>query len=218
MCTTGSHTPILAAPAPNSYTSRDARESSGEVHTWPMSDVRLRPVLRSDLGWMVDMAADRDAVGEHNWAGPADPDELLGRLHHQFQCDGFLDPRGGRLVVEVDGEPIGDVSWRPEQWGPSPGSACPAIGIALLPQHRGKGYGTIAQRLLIDHLFREYGVHRVQSDTAADNPAEQRALEKAGFTREGVVRGAEERGGRYHDHVLYGILREEWLAGEQQPG
>ncbi len=64
----------------------------------------------------------------------------------------------------------------------------------------------------MDHLFREYSVHRVQSDTAADNPAEQRALEKAGFTREGVVRDAEERDGRHHDHVLYGILREEWLA------
>ncbi|MDO9173446.1 MAG: GNAT family protein, partial [Actinomycetota bacterium] len=95
-------------------------------------------------------------------------------------------------------------------WGPSPGSECPAIGIALLPQHRGKGYGTIAQRLLVDHLFREYGVHRVQSDTAMDNPAEQRALEKAGFTREGVVRDAEERDGEYHDHVLYGMLRTEW--------
>lgn len=177
-----------------------------------MPVVRLRPVQRDDLQWLVAMALDKDAVGEHNWSGPSDPDETLGRLHHQFQCDGFLNRRGGRFVVEVDGEPIGDVSWRPEQWGPSEGSTCPAIGIALLPAYRGKGYGSIAQRLLVDHLFREYSVHRVQSDTAADNPAEQRALEKAGFTREGVVRDAEERDGRHHDHVLYGILREEWLA------
>lgn len=175
-----------------------------------MPHVSLRPVQRGDLAWMVAMAADRDAVGEHNWSGPIDLDELLGRLHHQFQCDGFLDPRGGRLVVEIDGEPIGDVSWRPEQWGPSPGSACPSIGIALLPEFRGKGYGTIAQRLLVDHLFREYGVHRVQSDTAMDNPAEQRALEKAGFSREGVLREAEERDGSFHDHVLYSVLRSEW--------
>jgi len=177
-----------------------------------MAVVHLRPVQRDDLAWMVAMVADRDAVGEHNWVGPADLDETLGRLHHQFQCDGFLDPRGGRLVVEVDGEPIGDVSWRPERWGPSQGSTCPSIGIALLPQHRGKGYGTIAQRLLVDHLFHEYSVRRVQSDTAIDNPAEQHALENAGFVREGVVREAELRDGRYHDHVLYSILRSEWLA------
>ncbi|HQY14477.1 MAG: GNAT family N-acetyltransferase [Ilumatobacteraceae bacterium] len=181
-----------------------------------MPDVRLRPVQRDDLSWMVAMAADKEAVGEHNWCGAPDADELLGRLHHQFQCDGFLDRRGGRLVVLVDGEAIGDVSWRPAQWGPSEGSVCPAIGIALLPQFRGKGYGTIAQRLLADHLFREYGAHRVQSDTAADNPAEQRALEKAGFRREGIVRDAEERDGRFHDHVLYGLLREEWQAASAE--
>jgi aminoglycoside 6'-N-acetyltransferase len=177
-----------------------------------MVDLRLRPVHRGDLGWMVSMAADKVAVGEHNWCEQTDPDELLGRLHHQYQCDGFLDPRGGRLVVEVDGAPIGDVSWRPVQWGPTAESECPAIGIALLPECRGKGYGTTAQRLLVDHLFGEYGVHRVQSDTAVDNPAEQRALEKAGFVREGVVRAAEYRNGIFHDHVLYGMLREEWLA------
>ena len=134
------------------------------------------------------MAADKEAVGEHNWCGAPDADELLGRLHHQFQCDGFLDRRGGRLVVLVDGEAIGDVSWRPAQWGPSEGSVCPTIGIALLPQFRGKGYGTI----------------------------EQRALEKAGFRREGIVRDAEERDGRFHDHVLYGLLREEWQAASAE--
>ena len=179
-----------------------------------MPDICLRQVRRDDLSWMVSMAADREAVGEHNWSGPVDLDDLLGRLHHQFQCDGFIDRRGGRLVVEFDGEPIGDVSWRPQQWGPSNGSVCPAIGIAILPQFRGKGYGTTAQRLLVAHLFGEYGVHRVQSDTAADNLAEQRALEKAGLTREGVVRNAEERDGRFHDHVLYSILRDEWLAAQ----
>lgn len=175
-----------------------------------MPTVSLRHVQRDDLTWMVAMAADREAVGEHNWAGPVDLDELLGRLHHQFCQDGFINERNGRLVVDLDGEAIGDVSWRPAQWGPSGGSVCPVIGIALWPRFRGKGYGTIAQHLLVDHLFCEYGVHRVQSDTADDNPAEQRALEKAGLVREGLVRRAEERDGCYHDHVLYGILREEW--------
>ena len=179
-----------------------------------MTAVRLRPVQRDDLTWMVEMAADRESVGPHNWGGHTDVDELLGRLHHQFQCDGFLDPRGGRLVVELNGQPIGDVSWRPEQWGPSDGSVCPAIGIALLPEFRGLGHGTTAQRMLVDHLFSVYGVHRVQSDTAVDNPAEQRALEKAGFAREGVVRAAEFRDGSYHDHVLYSILRDEWLSAK----
>jgi aminoglycoside 6'-N-acetyltransferase len=54
----------------------------------------------------------------------------------------------------------------------------------------------------------------VQSDTAGDNAAEQRSLEKAGMTREGVVREAEWRDGRYHDHILYSILRSEWESAQ----
>jgi RimJ/RimL family protein N-acetyltransferase len=40
-----------------------------------------------------------------------------------------------------------------------------------------------------------------------DNLAEQRALERAGFAREGVLRSAQFRDGRFHDLVLYSRLR-----------
>jgi RimJ/RimL family protein N-acetyltransferase len=39
--------------------------------------------------------------------------------------------------------------------------------------------------------------------------AEQRSLEKAGFTREGVLRGFEYRLGRRYDLATYGKLRGE---------
>ena len=41
------------------------------------------------------------------------------------------------------------------------------------------------------------------------NVAEQRALEKAGFTREGILRGTVFRPGRWHDQVIYSVLRDE---------
>jgi aminoglycoside 6'-N-acetyltransferase len=174
--------------------------------------IGLRPVRADDLAWLAAMNADREAVGEHNWSGTdRDPLEIERELRATLDGDGFCDDRRGRLIVEIDGvTPIGEVSWRTEQWGPSPESRCPAIGIALLPAFRGRGYGTVAQRLLLDHLFRSSTTNRVQSDTADDNVAEQRALERIGMRREGVVRGAEYRNGQYHDHILYGLLREEW--------
>ena len=174
--------------------------------------VRLRAVTLDDVEWLAAMATDRDAVGEHNWSGPVDLADQRRKVVAQVGTP--LDPLRGGLVVELlDGTPIGDVSWRTERWGPHPESACPAIGIALLPDHRGHGLGTEAQRLLVELLFR-LGAHRVQSDTAADNIAEQRALERAGFGREGVVRDAEFRDGRRHDHVLYGVIRREWVRDE----
>jgi aminoglycoside 6'-N-acetyltransferase len=50
---------------------------------------------------------------------------------------------------------------------------------------------------------------RVQASTDIENAAEQRALAKAGFTREGVIRKAQWRNGAYHDLVLYSKLRGE---------
>jgi RimJ/RimL family protein N-acetyltransferase len=51
--------------------------------------------------------------------------------------------------------------------------------------------------------------NRIQATTEISNLAEQRALEKAGFSREGVLRGCGFRDGRWRDGVLYSILRAE---------
>lgn len=52
-------------------------------------------------------------------------------------------------------------------------------------------------------------MHRIEAGTDVGNLAEQRALEKAGFTREGVLRGHSFRSGRWHDTVMYSVLRHE---------
>jgi len=182
--------------------------------------IRLRDPRPNDLGWMAEVACDPELVGPHNWGGePRDPAEVERDLRARFDADGLVGIGSGTLIVELDrGVRIGDVSWRPERWGPSTQSSCPAIGVALLPEHRGQGYGTVAQRLLVDRLFeRDARLHRVQSDTAIDNIAEQRALSRVGMTVEGRVRDAEYRDGRYHDHLLYSILRAEWESRRSRP-
>ena len=179
----------------------------------PAARIGLRTPAEYDLAWMAAMESDPAQVGEHNWAGdPLDPAEVEADLRSRLQGEGFVGADRGLLLVELDGATrIGDVSWRTEQWGPTARSRCPAIGIALLPEFRGRGFGREAQRLLIDFLFeRDPMLHRVQSDTAVDNLAEQRALLAIGMVEEGRVRDAEYRDGRHHDHFLYGILRAEW--------
>jgi RimJ/RimL family protein N-acetyltransferase len=52
-------------------------------------------------------------------------------------------------------------------------------------------------------------VTRIGAETEITNIAEQRALEKAGFTREGVIRSVMFRDGQWHDGVTYSILRHE---------
>jgi RimJ/RimL family protein N-acetyltransferase len=81
------------------------------------------------------------------------------------------------------------------------------IGIWLRPEHRGRGLGRQAQRQLAELFFAHTTVHRVEAHTDVENVAEQRALEAAGFTREGITRGAQWRDGAYHDGILYAVLR-----------
>lgn len=119
----------------------------------------------------------------------------------------------GALVVAVADAPVGTVSWRWGQWGPNAGSRCPMIGIWLMPEVRGRGVGSAAQSMLAALLFRHTPVNRIEAHTDVDNVAEQRALERAGFSQEGIVRGAQWRDGRYRDGYLYSILRDEWIRG-----
>lgn len=118
--------------------------------------------------------------------------------------------RNGSLIIErlADDEPVGTIGWRlVSVYGPSPSSDAFQIGIELIAQARGHGLGSEAQRLVADYLFATTPVNRVEASTDIDNLPEQRSLEKAGYVREGALRGAQFRGGAYHDLVYYSRLR-----------
>jgi RimJ/RimL family protein N-acetyltransferase len=129
--------------------------------------------------------------------GPTDPDLTPATMQVFFLV----------VVRSTDGTPVGRVEWHAERYGPNRGSRAWNIGISLLPEQRGRGYGSEAQRLLAAHLFETTDVMRVEAGTDVENIAEQRALEKAGFVREGVLRSAQFRSGTYHDMVIYSRVR-----------
>ena len=114
---------------------------------------------------------------------------------------------GNHLVVEAEGEPVGTVSWQEVRYGPNDESRAVNIGIALVPASRGRGVGAAAQRLLAAYLLATTPVNRVEASTDVDNVAEQKALERAGFVREGVLRGAQFRAGGWHDLIGFSRVR-----------
>ena len=169
------------------------------------STVRLRDLAIEDADLLDAWSADPLVRGEFNDFGlepaPVDREALAkGPLRNE---------RNGELIVEriADGQPIGSVSWHRVGYGPNAGSAAWNIGTSLIPSARGNGYGAEAQRLLADYLFAATEFDRVEASTDVDNVAEQRALDKAGFVREGLLRGAQERSGVRHDLVNYARLR-----------
>ncbi|MEI6361391.1 MAG: GNAT family N-acetyltransferase [Actinomycetes bacterium] len=107
-----------------------------------------------------------------------------------------------RWLIEVthDGEvsAVGDMSAHAVWHGPTPGSRASNIGISLIDDWRGHGIGAVAQRLLAEELHAD-GVIRVEASTDVENIAEQRALARAGFALDGVLRGAQQRRDGQHD-------------------
>ena len=91
--------------------------------------------------------------------------------------------------------PLGTVGWHKVGYGPGTASEAWNIGIELLPDARGQGYGGEAQAQLAVFLFAETPANRIEAQTDIENVAEQRSLEKAGFRREGVARGSQFRAG-----------------------
>jgi RimJ/RimL family protein N-acetyltransferase len=165
--------------------------------------VRLRRVTVDDAE-LLDRWQSTEYVGEFNDFGVQ-----AGSVGEPIQKTGLVGVQSGTLIVEVEANrlPIGTVGWREVRYGPNPESAAWQIGINLIPEARGQGYGSEAQRVLAAHLLATSRVSRIEAMTDVDNLAEQRALEKAGFVREGVLRGAQYRSGGWHDLVVYSCVR-----------
>ncbi len=169
----------------------------------------LRPVTPTDLPLLAAWYNDVDIEGEYNAFGL----KSSNALERSFAEHGLLtDQLGTLMIVKPAGEVVGMMSFHQVHYGPNGGSLAYNIGLNLLPAQRGKGYGTEAQRLLAAYLFQTYPIARVEASTDVTNLPEQRALEKAGFVREGVLRQAQWRAGAWHDLMLYSKVRSDGMG------
>ena len=170
-------------------------------------NVRLREATLEDASFVDERAGRPGSMGEFNDFGltPMPFAETVAGRGRLITFD-----KGLLLIERIgDGQPIGDISWHAVSYGPGDRSKALNIGLSLIPEARGHGYGTEAQRLVAELLFRLFDIERIEASTDVENIAEQRSLEKAGFTREGTLRGAQWRAGAHHDLVSYSILRED---------
>ena len=87
---------------------------------------------------------------------------------------------------------------------------CPEIKLYINPEERGKGYASEAVKLIVDHLFLNEDIERIQAVTPLENTAIRRVLEKNGFASEGVIRKNRFHRGAWRDSSLFSIIREEW--------
>ena len=115
----------------------------------PEEPVRLRPIEQGDLDVLRRLDTDPPASQPFEWIGFRDPQARRRR----WEEDGWLGRDSAQGAVSLpDGTLAGIVSWRTIKAG-GPDGGWLEIGALLIPEHRGRGLGTAAQRLLVEYLF-----------------------------------------------------------------
>lgn len=83
------------------------------------------------------------------------------------------------------------------------------IGYWIGQKHAGKGYMVDALELLAEHAFDTMRLHRIEAACIPNNRRSVRVLEKAGFTREGLLRSYLKINDDWQDHYLYSLIADD---------
>ena len=83
------------------------------------------------------------------------------------------------------------------------------IGYWIGEKYAGQGYMLEALELLARHAFDTMRLHRIEAACIPGNRRSVRVLEKAGFTREGLLRSYLKINGIWQDHYLYALIADD---------
>jgi ribosomal-protein-alanine N-acetyltransferase len=83
------------------------------------------------------------------------------------------------------------------------------IGYDLLPEYWGKGYMNEALTKAIEFAFSEMKINRIAAHIYPENIRSINVVEKLGFKREGLLRDYYFSRGKYYDHFMYSLLKNE---------
>ncbi|WP_053377463.1 GNAT family N-acetyltransferase [Paenibacillus sp. FJAT-27812] len=87
-----------------------------------------------------------------------------------------------------------------------------SIGYFLAESHWGRGIAAEAVKIMLDYLFMDVNVNRIQADVMPPNERSKKVLLKNGFIKEGTLRQATVWAGKgIVDLEIYSILREEYV-------
>ncbi len=87
------------------------------------------------------------------------------------------------------------------------------IGYWIGEKYAGQGYMLEALELLARHAFDTMRLHRIEAACIPGNRRSVRVLEKAGFTREGLLRSYLKINGTWQDHYLYALIADDPRSG-----
>ena len=132
------------------------------------------------------------------------------RDHIKSRLQGIIETGGYPKSVAIlyDGNIAGTIGYNEIHRSSKIGK----IGYWLGSEYQGLGIMTKACKAFIAYGFSELELNKIEIAAATDNQKSRAIPERLGFTEEGTIRQAEWLYDHYVDHVIYGLLREEWKA------
>ena len=164
----------------------------------------LRPPEPRDADALFALGRDPEVVRFFSW-GPyrerAEAEAFIDRVRAERPYEFF--------IVGPDDRPIGLTGLT--ELSERDGRA--VVGTWLGREHWGTGANRESKALILHFAFETLGLGRVSAYAHPENTRSLAALEKLGFTREGLLRGWHVHRGERRDVVLLGLLREDWERG-----
>ena len=114
------------------------------------------------------------------------------------------------FAIATTEEPIGSIGLMP---GVDVHRYTAELGYWLAEPYWGRGIATLAVKALTVFALKELRFKRIFAEPYATNPASARVLEKAGFTREGLLRANVFKDGEVLDQFLYSYVSRDRGAG-----
>ncbi|WP_170763128.1 GNAT family N-acetyltransferase [Ruegeria lacuscaerulensis] len=94
----------------------------------------------------------------------------------------------------------------------SPVNRDAVIAMFVEKSARRLGLAIRATALVVDFAFRQLGLNRLTSYYRSDNHISRDLVARIGCQVEGTMRQAWYADGQYHDMLVVGVLREDWMA------
>jgi ribosomal-protein-alanine N-acetyltransferase len=88
-----------------------------------------------------------------------------------------------------------------------------SLGYWVVKEQAGKGITPVAVAMVIDYLFFERGLHRMEICIRPENTASFRIVQKLGFRFEGFRRRYIHIDGRWRDHLCFALIVDEVPGG-----
>lgn len=192
----------------SSLTTLPQQEYSGIVTLRGKKTV-LRPIEEADLPLLVRWLNDQEIVQYLMRYLPVSMEEEK-EWFKQLSADKSTDivfaivPLAGTYA----GQLIGTMGIHRISWRDGIAFTGATIGVS---EYQGKGYGADAKMNLLNYAFNTLNLRKICSMVLAFNERSLRYSARCGYKIEGRRVNQVYRNGAYHDEVLLGVFKEDWL-------